>query len=63
MNFATFPSFLSTYFFTTADLHLEFPSHVLRLLLILLHLLLGLPHLLLEDIEKVAALHLCHDVS
>ena len=50
-----------TYFFTTTDLNLEFPSHVLRLLLILLHLLLGLPHLLLEDIEKVATLDLCHD--
>ena len=49
-----------TYFLAATDLHLELPAHVLRLLLVLLHLLLGLPHLLLEDIQEVAALHLSH---
>merc|ERR1719291_846466 len=43
-----------------ANLHLELPRHVLALLLVLLHLLLRLPHLLLEDIEEVVSLHLCH---
>ena len=50
-----------TYFLTATDLNLELPGHVLGLLFVLLHLLLGLPHLLLEDIEKVATLDLCHD--
>ena len=55
------PNSLSvTYFLAATDLHLELPAHVLRLLLVLLHLLLGLPHLLLEDIQEVAALHCCH---
>ena len=49
-----------TYFLAATDLHLELPAHVLGLLLVLLHLLLGLPHLLLEDIQEVAALHLSH---
>ena len=49
-----------TYFLTATDLHLELPAHVLGLLLVLLHLLLGLPHLLLEDIQEIAALHLSH---
>ena len=55
------PNSLSvTYFLAATDLHLELPAHVLRLLLVLLHLLLGLPHLLLEDIKEIAALHLSH---
>ena len=45
---------------TPANLHLELPRHVLALLLVLLHLLLGLPHLLLEDIQQVVSLHLSH---
>ena len=49
-----------TYFLAATDLHLELPAHVLRLLLVLLHLLFGLPHLLLEDIKEIAALHLSH---
>ena len=52
---------LGTYFLAAGDLHLQLAGHVLGLLLVLLHLLLGLPHLLLEDIEKVATLDLCHD--
>ena len=49
-----------TYFLAATDLHLELPAHVLGLLLVLLHFLLGLPHLLLEDIKEIAALHLSH---
>ena len=49
-----------TYFLAATDLHLELPAHVLGLLLVLFHLLLGLPHLLLEDIQEIAALHLSH---
>ena len=52
---------LGTYFLAAGDLHLQLAGHVLGLLLVLLHLLLGLPHLLLEDIQEVAALHLGHD--
>merc|ERR1712127_693172 len=37
---------LSLSLLAATDLHLELPGHVLRLLLVLLHLLLGLPHLL-----------------
>ena len=49
-----------THLLAPANLHLELPRHVLALLLVLLHLLLRLPHLLLEDIEEVVSLHLCH---
>ena len=54
---------LGTYFLAAGDLHLQLAGHVLGLLLVLLHLLLGLPHLLLEDIQEVAALHLGHDAG
>ena len=50
----------TTYFLSPGDLNLELPGHVLGLLLVPLHLLLGLPHLLLEDIQEIAALYLGH---
>ena len=52
-----------THLLAPADLDLELASHVLALLLVLLHLLLRLPHLLLEDVEEVVALHLRHPAS
>ena len=52
----------TTYFLPPDDFQLQLPRHVLTLLLKLFHLLLGLPHFLLEDIQEVAALRrLCHD--
>ena len=52
-----------THLLAPANLNLELPGHVLALLLVLLHLLLGLAHLLLEHVKNVAALHrVRHDV-
>ena len=47
-----------THFLPPHDLDLQLALRVLVVLLVLLHLLLGLPHLLLEHIQDVASLHL-----
>ena len=51
------------YLFPPHNLRLQLPAHVLGVLFILLHLLLGETHLLLENIEERGSLNLCHLVS
>ena len=46
-----------THFFSPHDLDLKLPLHVFALFFVLFHLLFGLPHFLLEDIQDVGTLH------
>ena len=55
---------LLVYIFSPIDFHSEFSLQIFGLLLELLTLLLGRPHLLLEDVQDVGALHVGrHDCS
>ena len=48
---------LVSYFFSSHDLDLQLSLDVLAVLLVLLALLLGGPHLLLEDVQNVGSLN------